>query len=57
MEDMSALLHDPRIFNFVLVAIYAANAARWAIHGSWPDTLYWVGALIITIALTWGYSR
>ncbi|HET9936840.1 MAG TPA: hypothetical protein VFQ29_10360 [Methyloceanibacter sp.] len=35
----------------------AANAARWALHGSWPDALYWSGAAVITVAVTWGYAR
>jgi hypothetical protein len=45
---------DPKLFNYVLVILYAANASRWALHGSWVDAAYWLGALIITIAVTWG---
>ena len=52
MTTISTLLFDPRLLNFVLIGLYAANAARWAIHGSWPDSLYWAGALIITVAVT-----
>ncbi len=54
---ISALLSDPRLINFVLLTLYAANAARWAVHGSWPDSLYWTGAFMITVAVTWGYTR
>ena len=54
---MTALLLDPKLINYVLIALYAANAARWGLHGSWPDTLYWAGALIITGAVTWGFVR
>ncbi len=54
---MSALLLDPRLLNFVLIGLYAANAARWAVHGSWPDALYSVGALIITVSVTFGFAR
>ena len=54
---MSALLLDPKLINYVLIALYAANASRWAAHGSWPDSAYWTGALIITLAVTFGYAR
>ena len=54
---MSSLLLDPKLINYVLIALYAANASRWALHRSWPDSLYWAGALIITVAVTWGYVR
>ena len=42
---------------WLTIALYAANASRWALHGSWPATLYWTGALIITLAMTFGYER
>ena len=29
---IAAILGDPRLINFVLLALYAANAARWALH-------------------------
>ncbi len=54
---MIALLLDPRVINFVLLILYAANAVRWAVHGSWPDAAYWFGALIITLAVTFGSVR
>ena len=47
---MSTLLLDPKLINYLLIALYAANAARWAAYGSWPDAAYWLGALIITLA-------
>jgi hypothetical protein len=54
---MKALLLDSRLLNYVLLALYAANALRWALHGSWPDAAYWLGALVIVVAMTWGYAR
>lgn len=51
------LLRDPRLLNFVLVGLYAFNSARWAIARNGPQTLYWVGAAIITSAVTWGVSK
>jgi hypothetical protein len=53
MTAMSAILSDPRLLNYLLTVIYALNAARWAIHGSLPDAVYWLGALLITAAVTW----
>jgi hypothetical protein len=54
---MTALLLDPKLINYLLTAAYAANAIRWAVHGSWPDAAYWLGALIITLAVTFGFVR
>lgn len=28
------LLNDPRVFNYVIMVLYVANAGRWAWHGS-----------------------
>lgn len=52
-----SLLLDPKIFNYVILVLYALNVARWAIHGSWADALYWSGALLITSVVTFGYGR
>lgn len=54
---MTAALLDPRIFNFVIMGLYAANAVRWLVHGSYADTCYWLSALAITATVTWGYAR
>ena len=53
---MSILL-DPRAFNFLIMALYVANAARWAIHGSWADVSYWLSAFAITATVTFGYKH
>ena len=50
-------LTDPRAFNFLIMALYALNAGRWAIHGSWADCCYWLSALAITATVTFGYSH
>lgn len=54
---MTALLLDPKIFNYVIMGLYVANAARWAAFGSWADVSYWLSACAITASVTWGYSR
>lgn len=48
---------DPKIFNYVIMTLYALNAVRWAIAGKPADAIYWTGALIITSAVTFGYDH
>lgn len=43
---------DPRFFNWVLMGLYVCAALRWAAAGNWRATVYWIGALIITVAIT-----
>lgn len=50
-------LSDPRIFNYVIMTLYALNAARWAIEGKWADMCYWLSALGITLTVTFGYQH
>lgn len=50
-------LFDPRIFNFIILGLYATNAIRWAFEGKWADVVYWTGAFIITSAVTFGYGH
>jgi len=52
-NGMSVLL-DPRIFNFVIMALYALNAGRWAFAGKLADVCYWLSALALTATVTWG---
>lgn len=51
------LWRDPRIFNFVIMALYTLNVLRWALAGKAVDALYWTGALIITLTVTFGYKH
>lgn len=51
------LIFDPKIFNYIILALYAVNSLRWAFAGSWGDCLYWLAAFQITAAVTWGFSR
>lgn len=53
---MSFLL-DPKVFNYVIMCLYALNAGRWALSSGWADTSYWLCALGITATVTWGYAR
>jgi hypothetical protein len=48
---------DPRLFNFIIMTLYACAAIWWAIHWKWADACYWLCALGITATVTFGYSR
>lgn len=48
---------DPRLFNFIIMALYAGTAGWWALHGKWADTCYWLSALAITATITFGYKH
>lgn len=50
-------LLEPRIFNFVIMALYLINALRWAVSAKWPDMFYWLSALAITATVTFGYDH
>ena len=50
-------LQDPRIFNFVILSLYALNAGRWAWQGNWADMCYWLSAFAITATVTFGYNH
>ncbi len=51
-EIVKALLLDPRIFNFLIMGLYALSAIRWAFAGKWADMCYWLSALAITATVT-----
>ena len=46
------LLLDPRIFNFVIMSLYAVNCLNYAFRGNNMDALYWFGAFVITASVT-----
>lgn len=49
---MKQLLTDPRLINYVLMCLYICCAMRWAWARKWMDMLYWIGAFVITTAVT-----
>jgi hypothetical protein len=51
------LLTDPRLFNYVIMSLYAISAIRWAIAKKPADCCYWLSALAITATVTWGYKH
>lgn len=52
-----SIIFDPRIFNFIILGLYACNVARWVAAGSWSDALYWVSAFGITATVTFGFKH
>lgn len=51
------LLLDPKLFNYLIMALYALSAVRWASAGKWADMCYWLSALAITATVTFGYKH
>lgn len=51
------LLFDPKIFNYVIMALYLMNAIRWAFAKKPADVCYWLSALAITATVTFLYKR
>jgi hypothetical protein len=51
-DTVKQFFSDPRIINYVLLTLYLCCAARWAFARKWYDVAYWIGAFIITSAVT-----
>ena len=47
----------PKVFNIVILTLYAIDAVWWAWHGKYADTCYWLSAFAITATVTFGYQR
>lgn len=54
---MFDFLFNPKIFNYLIMFLYVANAAWWLFHGSKADMFYWLSAFAITATVTFGYQR
>lgn len=52
LQALKAILTDPNVFNYALMALYSLSALRQAGAGDWLQVLYWVGALFLTIGVT-----
>lgn len=53
---MSFIL-DPRIFNFVIMALYGLNIGRWAFAGNFWAAGYWACALGLTVIISFGKTH
>lgn len=54
---MWALLLDEKLFNYLILVLYALNVARWAWAGSMKDVCYWTSAWCITATMTFLYDH
>lgn len=52
LQGLKAILTDRAFLNYLLMTFYVLLAVRWAAARSWWDVLYWIGALCITIGVT-----
>jgi len=51
------ILLDPKFFNYLIMALYVLNSARWLMHGNYADVAYWLSAFAITATVTFGYEH
>jgi hypothetical protein len=54
---MLLFLLDPRIFSYVICALNALNAGRWALDGKWLVAVYWLCALGINVCVMIGLGK
>jgi len=48
-----SILADPKLFNYVLLALHGAAAVRHAAAVNLWDSAYWLCAFAITALMTW----
>ncbi len=56
-QFLTSVLKDPRLFNFIIMALYAGACVRWGFAGKWADVCYWLSALAITATVTFLYKH
>lgn len=49
---MINILTDPRIFNFIIIALFLIAGIRWTFAGDYWQALYWYCGFGINIAVT-----
>lgn len=45
-------LVDPRLFNWLIVAMFVGASIRWAIAGNIPQAGYWASAAVLNVFVT-----
>jgi NADH:ubiquinone oxidoreductase subunit 6 (subunit J) len=45
-------LLDPRVFNYVIIVMFVFAAARWVWEKNWPQSVYWLSAACLNVAVT-----
>lgn len=56
-QVLANLLHDPRLFNYILMSLNIGGSIRFAFAGRWWDAMYWVSAFLLTFCVTFRYQR
>jgi hypothetical protein len=46
------IISDPKLFNCIIMGLYAIAAVRWFSVGKFGDGMYWVSAFMITFTVT-----
>jgi hypothetical protein len=54
---MKSFFLDPRVFNYLCLALYVINAGRWAYERKPADVCYWLSAACITATVTFLYKH
>lgn len=51
------MISDPRIFNWLVVALFAAASVRWMFAGHLWQSLYWALGASINAVVTMGFRQ
>ena len=51
------ILSDPRLFNFIIMALYAGAVIRWSVAANFWAAGYWACALGLTLIITFGKTH
>lgn len=52
LRVLKEILTNPNLFNYILMLLYTLSATRWMFAGDLLQMLYWIGALLLTIGVT-----
>lgn len=47
-------LFDPKLFNYIILVLFALASIRWAIAGNIPQAGYWASAFALNVFVTMG---
>lgn len=48
------LLADPRLFNYLIILLFALASVRWMFAGNWLNATYWLTGSVINLVVTLG---
>lgn len=64
VDIITQILNSPKLFNYIIMLMYMASAARWFYHYhvtsdsmSYAHACYWLSALAITAVVTFLYRN